>query len=172
MSQSTPTLDKNDLKALIERAAQGNQDAAKKLVSPFISSDEKLLEFGLSAKLGLIKTYDFVFLTDRCVGDLEVTPLNGNLNVEVAYLQKIDAYVLNQPAFPLGLRFSLIMLYPGMAYLAFAFSHFLVVELLLHSRSTAHAVGILSILLALVATHFAFIPAIKRGFLRFKKSGL
>src|SRR5438128_765632 len=80
---------KQDILRLIKGAAEGNKQQVERLLAPFLTPGERLVWSGVSGKMGLIKTYDFAFLTDRRVGDLEVTPLTGNLNVEVCYLQHI-----------------------------------------------------------------------------------
>src|SRR5262245_24075453 len=92
---------KHELRRLIHRAGKGDEDSARRLVSPFVSHGEKLINFGVSAKFGIIRTYDFVFLSDRQIGDLRITPLTGNLIVGIAYLSAIDVLVLAQPAYPL-----------------------------------------------------------------------
>lgn len=162
---------KRDLKHLIKASASGDDHAARRLVSPFINSDERLLIYGISAKFGLIPTYDFLFLTDRRIGDLEITPLTGNLNVEVAFLQKIDAFVLSQPAFPLLLRAGMWMIYPLLALYGFAQASSIGYQLgSSDSLSIIVALG-LSVIGILIG-FYAINPAIRRAFLRLKKSGL
>ena len=166
MSEQQKAVAKAELKHLIIQAAKGDDSAARRLISPFIHPEEKLLHYGISASFGLIRTYDFLFLTDRRIGDLEITPLTGALNVEVAYVQKIDAFVLTQPAFPLLLRLLMLALYPFCtigAFLLCVSPGFGVISILCGAL-----LAVLSVLLVL----FAVNPALKRAFLRFKKSGL
>jgi hypothetical protein len=162
---------KTELNQLIKQAAAGSDEAARRLVSPFVHPDEKLLHYGISASFGLIKTYDFLFLTDRRIGDLEVTALTGNLNVEVAFLQKIDAFVLSQPSFPLLLRLTMLFFYP-----LFAVSGFFVIQSFAYEAGWSNAMsitlGVLVAVLAALLVRFAINPNIMRAFLRFKKSGL
>jgi hypothetical protein len=163
-------LRKNDLKDLIERAAAGDQEAARLLVSPFVCKGEKLINYGISAKFGIFTTYDFLFLTDRQIGDLEITPLTGNLNVEVAYLNKIDAFTLTQPAFPILMRLMLWMSYLWFPYFLF-FLTFTIFGAILGNVLGA-IFGIAGAIGGVYLTFKAVNPAIMRSFLRFKKSGL
>ena len=154
-----------DLKALIKGAARGDKDQIQQLIAPFISDDEKLIECAVTAKLGLITTYDFAFLTDRRIADLEITPLTGNLNVESAFLHKIDAYVLLQPAIPILLRLFMLGLYLVVPLLAISMVFSI-------GGWVAIALAALAIVICNVLIGIAINPLIKRIILRFKKSGL
>lgn len=169
---SSESVRKSELKRLILAASAGDSEAAKRLIAPFVAPEEKLLMHGISAKFGLFPTYDFYFLTDRRIGDLEITPFTGNLNVEVAYLQKIDAFVLSQPAFPLLLR-----LFLGMMYLVVPAGCFSLIAPLFRDamgleNPPAMILGGIAAAGAMVLVALAINPAIKRAFLRLKKSGL
>jgi hypothetical protein len=151
---------KAHIKSLVNRAAKGDEVAIRELLQPFIADDEQVLQFGLTAKLGLIPSYDFAFLTDEKIGDLQITPLTGNISVEVARLKHIDAYHLSQPAFPILLRLLLVILYAGAVVFPLA-------------ALEGNFVIAIPIALCLIAfVHFAVWPALKYAFLRFKKSGL
>jgi len=154
-----------DLKGLIRRAADGDDAALRRLLAPFIGSDETLLLHEITAKMGLFTTYDFAFLTNRRVGDLEVTPFTGGLNVEVAYLDKIDAFAVIQPAFPISLRVLMFLLYaaPPVFFLAPGFAA---------GGGSLLLAGIAATALWLPLTWKAINPTLRRLFLRFKKSGL
>jgi uncharacterized membrane protein (DUF485 family) len=169
---STDSVRKSDLKRLIVAASTGDSVAAKRLISPFVAPEERLLMHGISAKFGLFPTYDFFFLTDRRIADLEITPFTGNLNIEVAYLQNMDAFVLRQPAFPLLLRlfFFLLYLILPIGFLAFAVS-FLGDSLQLPTLLVI-TVGAFGAVGSGALVFFVITPLIKRGFLRFNKSGL
>ncbi len=163
-------LKKAELKRLIKQAAGGDTEAAKQLIGPFIADDEELITHGITAEFGLIKTYDFVFLTNKRMGDLEITPLTGNLTVEIAYLERVDAIVISQPAFPLLLRLAIWLSYPIVPVVTFLFmqSFFLAYDLELFSW----VAGGMGAAVALFVLHRAFIPSVRRIFLRFKKSGI
>ena len=167
MADHENAVQKRELKNLIRQAASGDDASARRLVSPFINPDETLRHYGVSGKFGIIPTYDFLFLTDRRIGDIEITPMNGNLNVEVAYIQKIDAFVLSQPAFPLLLKLFMLMLYPLAAITAFGPATAIAGDLLV-----SLVIGVPAAALAVLLVFFAINPAIKRLFLRLKKSGL
>lgn len=154
-----------ELKALIKGAARGDEEKIRQLIAPFISDDEKLIECAVTAKFGLITTYDFAFLTDRRIGDLEITPLTGNLNVESAFLHKIDAYVLMQPVIPILLRLLMLGLYLVVPLMAISL-------VLTMGGWVAIALAALAIVVCNVLIGIAINPLIKRIFLRFKKSGL
>lgn len=155
----------SQLKTLIKGAARGDEQQIRQLVSPFLCDGETVLDCAVTAKLGLIPTYDFAFLTDRRIGDLQITPLTGNLSVEVAYLHKIDAFVLIQPAFPILLRLFMVLLYllaPLIAMApAFRFRTFLTL-----------LISTVVIVLVNTLIAVAIIPIIRRVYLRFKKSGI
>lgn len=154
-----------ELRRLIRGAAQGDEQMIRQLIAPFLCDGERVLDFAVTAKMGLIPTYDFAFLTDRRIGDLEITPLTGNLNVEVAYVHKVDAFVLMQPAFPILLRLFMIALY--LIWPA------LMIGYVLSTRGfLALAIGTLSIVLVNLVVGLAIIPGIKRVYLRFRKSGI
>lgn len=155
----------SQLKTLIKGAARGDEQQIRQLVSPFLCDGETVLDCAVTAKLGLIPTYDFAFLTDRRIGDLQVTPLTGNLSVEVAYLHKIDAFVLIQPAFPILLRAFMVLLYLVAPLMAMGpvFSTRTFLSLL---------IGTLAIILVNTLIAVALIPVIRRVYLRFKKSGI
>lgn len=101
----------SELKSIIKDAGTGDVDAIQKLLQPFLSEEEKLISCGLTGKFGIFPTYDFYFLTDKRVGDLEITPFTGSINIEAAYLDRIGAYVINQPHIGLLLRVCLLALY-------------------------------------------------------------
>lgn len=152
------------LKSLIKGAAAGNKQDIQRLLSPFITEGETVIDCDVTAKFGLIPTYDFAFLTDRRIGDLAITPLTGNLNVEVAFLNKIDAYWLVQPAFPILLRMfmgGLYLLLPVMA-----------LEPALRNGWTGLFIALLVVFLGNLIVAGVINPIIKRTWLRFKKSGL
>jgi hypothetical protein len=155
----------SQLKKVIKGAARGDEQHIRQLVSPFLCDGETVLDCAVTAKLGLIPTYDFAFLTDRRIGDLQITPLTGNLSVEVAYLHKIDAFVLIQPAFPILLRLFMVLLYLVAPLVAmgpvFSTRTFLALFL-----------GTVAIVLFNTLVAVAIIPIIKRVYLRFKKSGI
>lgn len=164
-AEQAPVRGVADLKGLIRQAAEGDEAALRRLLAPFLGSDETLLLHGITAKMGLFTTYDFAFLTNRRVGDLEVTPFTGGLNVEVAYLDKIDAFAVVQPAFPIALRVLMFLLYlaPPLFFLAPGIDSGGGPILLLGFGA---AVG------WVLLTWKAFNPTLRRLFLRFKKSGL
>jgi hypothetical protein len=169
---------KQELKQLIAQAAGGDRERIERLIRPFLTPDERLIWCGLTAKLGLIPTYDFAFITDRRIGDLEVTPLTGNLHVEMSYLQHIDAYVMIQPAFPLWMWGLLGGMYPFAALAVWLVSRIL--PMLMHEMgfyfsfwfllATVFRLGL--VVAGLAAVYFVINPAIIRLFLRLKKSGL
>lgn len=170
MTAKKPPLQKHELRDLIKLAAAGDQDAARRLISPFVSTGEKLVNFGISAKFGIIPTYDFFFVTDRQVGDLEITPLTGNLNVEVAYIKGISAFVLRQPAFSILLR-----LFMWSSYLWLPFGLFMVGFSLMGGLLDiimGYVFGVAFAILGVFLAYAAVIPAMKRSYLHFKKSGL
>lgn len=113
-SRTTAVKTLRDLKALIKGAAAGDHVQLKHLLTPFVGEGERLIDSGISAKFGILPTYDFYFLTEQLIGDLEITPFTGSLNVEVAYLDKIDAFVLTQPRIPILLRLLMLVLYVGL----------------------------------------------------------
>lgn len=169
---STDTIKRRELKKLIHSAGNGNMDAIKQLIMPMITDEEQLLLYGVSAKFGLIKTYDFYFLTDRRVGDMEVTPFTGDIAVEIAYLHKIDAIVLKQPAFPLLMR-----LFIGFCYVFFPITLCgLTIYGLVESFRIDTVLSIISgIAMGILILWFfikAAVPAIVRGFLKLNKSGI
>ena len=180
MSTSLPqtAVTRQELKQLIARAATGDREQVERLIQPLLTADERLLWCGLSAKLGLITTYNFAFVTDRRIGDLEVTPLTGNLHVEMCYLQHIDAYVLIQPAFPIWMWVLLAGMYPFTMLLVWFMSRILPAlmwEMGFYSNfwyllSTLFRLGL--VVGAIAAVLFVINPAIIRMFLRLKKSGL
>ena len=160
-----PVQQVSQLKTLIKGAARGDEQQIRQLVSPFLCDGETVLDCAVTAKLGLIPTYDFAFLTDRRIGDLQITPLTGNLSVEVAYLHKIDAFVLIQPAFPSLLREFMVMLY--------LFAPLIAMFPVFRLRTfLALLTGTLVILLVNVLISVAIVPIIRRVYLRFKKSGI
>ena len=178
MSTAAPTVTKRDLQALIKGAATGDKEQTERLLSPFLTPGERLVWSGVTAKMGLISVYDFGFLTDRRVGDLQITPLTGDLSVEVCYLQHIDAMVITQPAFSLKLWAGIIAAYPlwvaaaiGFSYVAGATTYeFLDNNTLAMFVFVAGAIGLS--LLGIIGWTFFGIPAVRRGFLRYRKSGL
>ncbi|WP_372364609.1 hypothetical protein [Candidatus Uabimicrobium sp. HlEnr_7] len=88
----------NDLKEIIQSASEGNKSAIKKLIKPFLGSDEVLVTSGMSGQFGMfIKVYNFYFLTNQRVGDITITPFTGELNIEVAFLDDIKSYTIVQP---------------------------------------------------------------------------
>lgn len=88
----------NDLKEIIMEASEGNKSAIKKLIKPFLGSDETLVNSGISGQFGIfIKVYNFYFLTNQRVGDITITPFTGELNIEVAFLDDIKSYTIIQP---------------------------------------------------------------------------
>lgn len=155
---------KKELKKLIALAADGDDRAIRKLVGPFIAQQEKIVMTGVSAKFGIFPTYDFFFLTDRRIGDLEITPLTGGLNVEVAYLQKIDAFVLNQPAIPILLRLFIFGLYVFALMIGFS--------LAASMGGLGVLIGILIAGLGIAAVYYLISPQIRRAYLHFAKSGV
>jgi hypothetical protein len=161
-----------ELKQLILQAASGDEAATRRLIGPFVAPEERLLMHGISAKFGLFPTYDFFFLTDRRIGDLEITPLTGNLNVEVAYVQKIDAFALIQPAFPLLFRLVLAFMYLLVPVGFFLFPVSVLREGLEVPLPAAALVGAIAAAAAVLLVLSVINPALKRSFLRFKKSGL
>jgi hypothetical protein len=182
---SQPSLRKRELRKLIHRAGKGDEEAARRLVSPFVSQGEKLVNFGVSAKFGIIRTYDFVFLSDRQIGDLRITPLSGNLSVGIAYLRAIDVVVLSQPAYPLLLRLFMLSSYlwvsAGLWWVARAITLWAFGDVLFPNQNpTASLLTLglgyglwgLAVVLGLFLAFVAVNPAIKRAFLHFKKSGL
>lgn len=170
-ASATGNVSKKDLGGLIKAAASGDESAARRLISPFVTADEKLLAHGISAKFGLISTYDFLFLTDQRIGDLQITPFTGDLNVEVAYLRNLDAFVLSQPAFPLLLRLGMALCYPLLPLFAYGSVVAPTVDAgLTFVVSQSISIGVALLVLYLV--HAAINPAIRRVFLRFMKSGL
>jgi hypothetical protein len=165
---SSDSVRKAELNRLIIAAASGDADSSKRLISPFVTPEEKLLMYGMSAKFGFFPTYDFYFLTDRRIGDLQITPLTGNLNVEVAYIQKIDAFVLSQPAFPIWFRLLLAFM-----YILMPFGIFMLIEGLMNLPLPV--VVLFGLPAAAGGAYLVFLfvnPALKRLFLRLKKSGL
>lgn len=88
----------NDLKEIIQEASEGNKSAIKKLIKPFLGSDETLINSGISGQFGMfIKVYNFYFLTNQRVGDITIAPFTGELNIEVAFLDDIKSYTIIQP---------------------------------------------------------------------------
>ncbi len=153
-----------ELKHLIRGAARGDQKQIERLLSPFLLESETLKDCALTAKMGLIPTYDFAFLTDRRIGDLEITPLTGNLVVEVAFLHKIDAFSIIQPAFPILLRLFMFGLYfvpPLMA-----------MSIVLSLGWLGLAIAACVVFLANLIVSCVINPVIRRMYLRFKKSGI
>lgn len=165
MAEQPKGLTKKELSQLIKKAAAGDDESARRLISPFVTPEETVLEYGISACFGLIKTYDFLFVTDRRIGDLEITPLTGGLNVEIAYLQKIDALVLSQPAFPILLRLGMVFLYVYGAIGAFGLTGFA-------PDAFSVIIGLILAAIAVALVHFVVNPLIKRTFLRLRKSGI
>lgn len=163
---------KAELKRLIVSAASGDLTAVRRLIGPFVAPEEKLLMHGVSAKFGIFPTYDFYFLTDRRIGDLEVTPLTGNLNVEVAYIQKIDAFVLSQPAFPILFRLFMAFMYLFLPLGFYSLTAAFFGGLLGFPTTVAIVFGIAAAIGAVLLVFVAVNPALKRAFLHFKKSGL
>jgi hypothetical protein len=155
------------LKRLIKEASRGQSDEMQTLLRPFVSEEEEFVSWGISSRLGLIPRYNFYFLTDRRVGDLEITPLTGNFNVEMAYLHKIDAVAIRQPSLIL-MRLALLALYAlVIAYgVAGAYIGFTDEESGIVALSVAGAVA------GVLLVRFVFSPAIRRIFLRFRKSGM
>ena len=180
---STVVVTKQSLLQLINGAAGGDQQKIQQLVAPFITSDERLLWCGVTAKLGLLPTYDFAFITDRRVGDLEVTPFTGSLNVEACYLQHIDYCVIKQPAMPLWmwmLRLSMYVLFPMMIGVVY---RLITMPLWYLSRESELVYAISSVIpwfvlsLAIYVASLAAVPLIVnpiivRIYLRLKKSGI
>lgn len=155
----------SQLKRLIKGAAKGDEQQLRRLVAPFLTEGETLIDCAFTAKFGLIPAYDFAFLTDRRIGDIEITPLTGNLRVEVAFLHKVDAMILFQPAFPILLRLGMLVLYLIVPFFA--------IPLALTANSLlAIAIAAVVIFLANLVVSSVINPIIKRTFLRFKKSGL
>lgn len=152
------------LRRLIKEASRGQSDRVRTLMGPFVSEDEQFLSSGITARMGLIPRYNFYFLTDRRVGDLEVTPLTGNLNVEMAYLHKIDALVIRQPSIIL-LRIVFAILYALIVVSAAVTTISAVDEWTI--ALTVAAAG-----LALMILRFVVYPVVRRIVLRFRKSGM
>jgi hypothetical protein len=175
---TTPPVSKNDLKALIAEAATGDTAKIERLLSPFLTSGERLVWCGISSKMGLFPTYDFAFLTDRRVGDLEVTPLTGNLNVEICYLQHIDAFVLSQPSFSILLGFVVVLGYPLCILLAVVVAALIagLAGIITDSDGVANfmlmALSIVFSLVFMVGWTLLGSSLARRWILRFKKSGL
>lgn len=155
------------LRALLKEAIRGEREGVQKLLRPFVSENEEFLSWGITAKLGLIPRYNFYFLTDRRVGDLEITPLTGNFMVEMAYLHKIDALIIRQPSIIL-LRLALIILY-GLVLVTGLVAAF-------EANSSEDLVFLVASLaltaLAVVVVRFVVSPFVKRVFLHFRKSGM
>lgn len=154
-----------DLKALIKGAARGDEEQIRQLIAPFISDDEKLIDYAVTAKFGLITTYDFAFLTDRRIGDLEITPMTGHLHHMCAYIHKIDAYIIVQPAIPILLRLFMLGLHLVVPLLGISFA-------LSIGRWEVISLAALAILICNTLISVGVNPLIRRVYLRFKKSGL
>lgn len=172
-------LTKKGLKALIKEAAQGDSAKIERLIAPFLSSQERLLWCGISARSGLLTTYDFAFLTDQRIGDLEVTPLTGNLNVEICYLQDIDAYVIAQPSITAKVWLALLATYPFVLWAAGVISALvatLITELVGMERDSMFYIFLALaplVSLALLIPWTIYLKAgITRLLLHFKKSGI
>lgn len=160
----SPRQQRKYLKRLIKEASRGESERLRTLMGPFVSEDEDFLSWGITARMGFIPRYNFYFLTDRRVGDLEVTPLTGNLNVEMAYLHKIDAVVIRQPSIIL-----LRILFAAMYVLAVAWGAFVSSQAPV-AASIGWAVAL--VVLALLFIQFIVYPIVKRIVLRFRKSGM
>lgn len=103
----------NDLKDIINEASQGNKSAIKKLIKPFLGSDEVLITSGISGEFGVfMKVYNFYFLTNQRVGDITITPFTGELNIEVAFLDDIKSYTIVQPHISITFKLLTWSLYP------------------------------------------------------------
>lgn len=165
---------KRRLLNLIQAAAGGDEDAQRALLDPFLAEGEALLEFGLSAKMGILTTYDFYFVTNLRVGDLEVTPFTGALNVEAAFIRDCPAFVLNQPSIPITLRLWFLGMYLVSAGFAFVLVMFPPVffGLLGGDRPLALILGAFAFAGLAYVVHHLLIPGVKRAFLRFRKSGV
>jgi hypothetical protein len=180
MSVSPPpaAISKQDLKRLVAEAGTGNPQKIERLISPFLTSGERLMWCGISGKIGLFPTYDFAFVTDRRIGDLEINPLTGHVNVEVCYLQHIDACAVIQPAFPIWMWGILAAMYPIAWYAVslglWMFATFLrELELYTIYQYFPWMLVRFGLRIALLASVYAIInPGLKRFYLRFKKSGL
>jgi hypothetical protein len=155
------------LRDLIRGAGRGDSEQVQQLLRPFISEEERFVSWGTSARLGFIPRYNFYFLTDRRVGDLDVTPLTGRFNVEMAYLHKIDAIVIRQPAI-VWLRIALIIMYAFIAASTLAVAY-----QIRESGSDALKAGIVAAgVLSFLVAHYLISPMVKRIVLRFHKSGM
>jgi hypothetical protein len=149
---------------LIRDAARGNPEAIETLLEPLLSEGETLISFGLGAKLGLIPTFDFYFLSDIRIGDLQVTPLTGALNIESAYLNKIHAFSINQPAISIWLRLFILSL-----YLLIPFATYSLLTLL---PIAGQLLGFISAVFSVFVVYKFLTPWVKRVYLRFMKSGI
>jgi hypothetical protein len=177
-SSSAATISKQDLRRLIAEAASGEREKIERLISPFLIPEERLLWCGITAKIGLIPTYDFGFVTNRRIGDLQITPLTGNLNVEVCDLARIDAYVLVQPAIPIWMWLVMGVVYPLAALAAWMMFGYFFRTLFRLQLGFVYfyfpwtLVRLSAVSGALVVTFFAVVPWLKRLYLRLRKSGL
>jgi hypothetical protein len=163
-------LRKDEINQLIWMAADGDQEAARRLVSPFVSKGETLINFGLSAKFGIFPTYDFFFLTERQVGDLQVTPLTGDLDVETAYLRNISAMVLRQPAISIMFRMFMWSVYVWLPFALYSIASLLFGALI--GNAFGSFLSVLCGIAGLPLAYFAFNPSLVRAYLHFRKSGL
>lgn len=166
--QNTP--EKKQLSKLIRQAARGNYEAIQALLLPLLSEDENLIAFGLGAKMGFLPTYDFYFLTNFRVGDLQVTPWIGALHIESAYLDRIDSFAINQPPISIVLRLAIAILYLLTVSYVIQFSIVLGSTPLGIWWTIAIMAPILAALLLLI--YKAITPFIKRVYLRICKSGI
>lgn len=155
------------LKSVIRQAAAGDDNQLQTLLRPFLTDREELLKWGIASRTGVIPRYDFYFLTDRRVGDIEIVPLTGSFNVEVAYLQKIDAIVVRQPAIVL-LRIAVALLYLSAIISGVAG----VLRGLNLEDNAMLGLSLAGSATALLLIHFVIAPALKRIVLRFLKSGM
>lgn len=167
---------KQDLLRLIQGAATGDRQQIERLLAPFMTPGERLIWAGVSGKMGLLTTYDFAFLTDRRVGDLEVTPLTGNLSVEVCYLKDIDAMKISQPAIAITMWTWIAAGYPLWIFLGTTISLFTVGFATDFRGQISFYVFVfgafmLSVLMIVAWTIFG-IDMMRRWTLRHRKSGI
>lgn len=152
------------LRRLIKEASRGNSDRLRALMAPFVSEGEQFLSSGITARMGIVPRYNFYFLTDRRVGDLEVTPLTGNLDMEMAYLHRIDAMVIRQP--------SIIVIRAVFAILYFLTIAAGVGYAIFRPDDQANLLSVAGVLVTLLFLRFVISPIVRRIVLRFRKSGM
>jgi len=162
---------RKQLKSLIKGAISGDTEKIKALLKPFLTNEEELISWGLSGKMGMIPTYNFYFLTDRRVGDFEITPLTGNLQVETAFLQRINAVVMRQPAILL-LRINMVLLYVVAVVLGLWPTIFSAVAGQVPISMLFSVWNLTKVVVLVALVKWVINPAAKRVYLRFRKSGM